>query len=51
MERLAESSHKTSTVHLVIQPGLDHDEAAIGVPAQRILAAEIAGPHASRTKP
>jgi hypothetical protein len=29
-------------VRLVIEPGLDHDEAAIGVPAQRILAMEFA---------
>ena len=42
MTQLAESSRKTSTVHLVIEPGLDHDEATIGVPAQRILAARPA---------
>jgi len=51
MTRLAESSKKTSTVRLVIEPGLDHDEAAIGVPAQRILAAEIGGANPSQTKP
>jgi hypothetical protein len=39
MKRLAESNGKTPTVRLVIAPGLDHDEAAIAVPAQRILAA------------
>jgi pimeloyl-ACP methyl ester carboxylesterase len=42
MTRLAESSEKAPTVRLVIEPGLDHDEAAIGVPAQRILAMEFA---------
>jgi pimeloyl-ACP methyl ester carboxylesterase len=38
MARVAESNGKSTTVRLMIEPGLDHDEAAIAVPAQRILA-------------
>ncbi len=37
MKRLAESNGKTATVKLVIAPGLDHGEAAMAIPAQRIL--------------
>jgi len=38
MRRLAESNGKAATVRLEVAPGLDHDEAAIAIPAQRILA-------------
>jgi pimeloyl-ACP methyl ester carboxylesterase len=43
MKRLAESNGKTATVKLLIAPGLDHDEAAMASPAQRILSGEYAG--------
>lgn len=43
MKRLAQSNGKTATLKLVITPGLDHDEAAMAIPAQRILSGEYAG--------
>jgi pyruvate-formate lyase-activating enzyme len=37
MTDLAASHGKATTVRLLLVPGLDHDEAAIAKPAQRIL--------------
>lgn len=42
MMQLAALSGGVSTVKLEIAPGLDHDEAAIAIPAQRILADSFA---------
>ncbi|HXA76715.1 MAG TPA: hypothetical protein VNV41_06240 [Candidatus Acidoferrales bacterium] len=42
MTQLAASSGRASTVKLEIAPDLDHDEAAIAIPAQRILADSFA---------
>lgn len=42
MTQLAVSSGRPSPVKLEIAPGLDHDEAAIAIPAQRILAGSFA---------
>ncbi len=37
MTQLAASNGKPSSVSLMIAPGLDHDEAAIAIPAQQVL--------------
>jgi pimeloyl-ACP methyl ester carboxylesterase len=37
MKRLAEANGKTPTVKLMIVPDLDHDEAAMAIPAQSVL--------------
>jgi Alpha/beta hydrolase family len=37
MKKLAEANGRTSTVKLLIAPGLGHDEASMAIPAQRLL--------------
>jgi pimeloyl-ACP methyl ester carboxylesterase len=42
MHRYAEASDRASTIRLVLADGLDHDEAAMAIPAQQILARQWA---------